>query len=257
MEALESALGHSFQNKPLLTMALTHGSVGYEAQKNHADNQRLEFLGDAVLQLVLSEMLYLKLPESDEGKLTKLRARMVSSKALAARARQLHLGSYLIMGRGEEANGGRQRESSLADVMEAVIGALYLDAGLAKVQSFIRQEFGPVLELHLLSPQDENPKGQLQEILQALGPTPPQYRVTQETGPAHAKHFEVSVLWLGQALAAGSGRTKKEAETEAARKALELPELERDLKYLASQNIKPTKTTENKCGKTGHNFPQL
>ena len=146
MEVLESVLGYNFRDRQLLIMALTHGSVGYEAQRDHLDNQRLEFLGDAVLQLMLSELLYKRLPKADEGELTKLRAQIVSTKALAAVARRLNLGSFLIMGKGEAANGGRTRESTLADAMEAVTGAIYLDGGPLAVQNLTHLLFAKDLE---------------------------------------------------------------------------------------------------------------
>lgn len=239
MEVLESVLGYTFRDRQLLTMALTHGSVGYEAQRSQADNQRLEFLGDAVLQLMLSEMVYQRLPTADEGKLTKLRSQVVSTKALAAVARRLKLGGFLIMGKGEQANGGRERENTLADVLEAIAGAIYLDGGLAAAQRFTRSLFSEDLELLLKSPGDQNPKGQLQEIIQAVGPTPPHYKILNQTGPDHAKSFEASVNWLGSVLGTGTGSSKKEAETASAKAALESPKLLEQLKSLASQSTDP------------------
>lgn len=257
MEVLESVLGHTFQNRRLLTEALTHGSVGYEAQRQHVDNQRLEFLGDAVLQLTLSEILFQKLPDDDEGALTKLRAQIVSTKALATVARRLNLGSFLIMGRGEDANGGRNRENSLADALEAVIGAVYLDGGLPEAQKLARHLFQKDLETLLLNPQDENPKGRLQEIIQAVGPTPPSYKIVGESGPDHSKSFQATVNWLDCALGLGSGRSKKEAEVEAARTALLAPDLQERLKALAEAHFKATKISTTTCEQTGNNPPQL
>lgn len=253
MEALESALGYTFRDPQLLTMAMTHGSVGYEAQRTQADNQRLEFLGDAVLQLTVSELLYQRLPQADEGTLTKLRAQVVSAKALAAMAKRLNLGRFLIMGRGEESNGGRQRESSLADAMEAVTGALYLDGGLIAVQPFIKRLFQPELEALLLNPNDQNPKGQLQELIQAVGPTPPHYRILQESGPDHDKFFQANVLWMGGVLGTGTGRSKKEAEVAAARAALASGTLQEQLKSLGDLNYKATRIPITDCEQTGHN----
>ncbi|TDU66145.1 ribonuclease-3 [Prosthecobacter fusiformis] len=247
MEVLESVLGYSFRDRQLLTMALTHGSVGYEAQRVQADNQRLEFLGDAVLQLLLSELLYQRLPKADEGKLTTLRSQIVSTKALANVARRLKLGSFLIMGRGEQANGGRERESTLADVLEAVAGAIYLDGGIAEAQRFARFLFSEDLEKLLVNPGDQNPKGQLQEIIQSVGPMPPQYEILGQSGPDHAKSFEASVNWMGAVLGTGSGNSKKEAETASAKAALESPTLIAQLKSLASLNIKSTKISVIKC----------
>ncbi|HAL70515.1 MAG TPA: ribonuclease III [Verrucomicrobiales bacterium] len=252
MEALESALGYTFRDSQLLTMALTHGSVGYEAQRTQADNQRLEFLGDAVLQLTLSELLYHRLPQADEGALTKLRAQVVSAKALSAMARRLNLGRFLIMGRGEDANGGRQRESSLADAMEAVTGALYLDGGLPEVQKFVQRLFQSELEALLLNPSDQNPKGQLQELIQAVGPTPPHYRILEESGPDHDKFFQASVLWMGAVLGTGTGRSKKEAEVASARAALASDNLKDQLKSLGDLNYKATRIPITDCEKSGH-----
>lgn len=256
MEVLESVLGYSFRERKLLTMALTHGSVGYEAQRNLEDNQRLEFLGDAVLQLLMSELLFQRLPEADEGMLTKLRSQVVSTKALASLARKLNVGAFLIMGRGEEANGGRNRENSLADAVEAILGAIYLDGGLGAAQSFAKRMFDRELERLLTSPTEPNPKGQLQEIIQSVGPTPPHYKILSQSGPDHAKQFEASVIWLGTALGTGSGSSKKEAETASARNALQVPDLMERLKALAFLNISAAKITGNKCEQKANNCDQ-
>ena len=225
MEILQPVLGHHFADLSLLRTALTHGSVSYEGQHGQADNQRLEFLGDAVLQLALSEMLYRRLAQAHEGILTQLRAQLVSAKGLARVARRLQLGGFLIMGRGEEANGGRERDSNLADALEAIAGAVYLDAGMDAVQAFVRRHFLADLEALGGNPNEQNPKGQLQELLQALGPQAPTYQVIGESGPDHAKSFETLVQWNGWSLGRGLGRSKKEAEVEAARQALRSQEL--------------------------------
>ena len=253
MEVLESVLGYTFQDRQLLTMALTHGSVGYEAQRSQADNQRLEFLGDAVLQLMLSEMLYQKLPQADEGELTKLRAQIVSTKALAVVARRIQLGSFLIMGRGEAANGGRERENTLADALEAVAGAVYLDGGSAEAHKFAQHLFQQELERLMDGPSDQNPKGQLQEMIQSVGSSPPQYRILNHSGPDHAKSFQAIVQWMGSELGAGSGTSKKEAGTEAARSALRSPRLMEQLKSLADLNFKTTKISKESCEQTADN----
>jgi ribonuclease-3 len=257
MEVLESVLDYTFQDRQLLTMALTHGSVGYEAQRTQADNQRLEFLGDAVLQLMLSEMVYLRLPKADEGKLTKLRAQVVSTKALAAVARRLDLGRFIIMGKGEQANGGRERENTLADVLEAVAGAVYLDGGLIEAQKLTQHLFREDLEKLLVSPGDPNPKGQLQEIIQAVGPTPPHYKILRQSGPDHAKSFEASVNWMGCVLGTGTGSSKKEAETASAKTALDSPTLMEQLKSLASLNINNPITAVKNCEQPADNSPQV
>lgn len=234
MEILQPVLGHHFADLSLLRTALTHGSVSYEGQQGQADNQRLEFLGDAVLQLALSEMLYRRLAQAHEGILTQLRAQLVSAKGLARVARRLQLGGFLIMGRGEEANGGRERDSNLADALEAIAGAVYLDAGMDAVQAFVRRHFLTDLEALGGNPNEQNPKGQLQELLQAVGPQAPTYQVIGESGPDHAKSFETLVQWNGHSLGRGLGRSKKEAEVEAARQALRSDELASLLKTFKS-----------------------
>lgn len=235
MEKLETILGHTFRDPSLLRLALTHASVSYENQRFHEDNQRLEFLGDAVIQLSLSHFLYRKLPNADEGVLTKSRAHLVSTKALARMARRLGLGDFLIMGRGEEANGGRERDSSLADVMEAIAGAVYLDAGLEVTSAFVAHLFAEDLQLACAGQLEPNPKGQLQEQLQAISQIPPSYDILSEKGPDHAKHFVASVSWMNQELGRGSGRSKKEAEAQAAQQALDNPGLENQLRIACQQ----------------------
>lgn len=257
MEALASILGYSFQDRSLLTMALTHGSVGYEAQRTQPDNQRLEFLGDAVLQLMLSELLYERLPAANEGELTKLRAQIVSTKALAALARRIQLGQHLIMGRGEAANGGRNRDGSLADALEAIMGAVYLDGGFQAAQALINKLFLADVERLLTHPSQQNPKGQLQEVIQALGPLPPQYEIVGQSGPDHAKSFQASVIWMDTVLGLGSGNSKKEAETEAAKAALNSPTLMETLNSLVNPNIKITKISKETCEQVGDNSLQV
>ena len=220
MESLESIIGHSFREPLLLAEALTHGSVSYESQRSGIDNQRLEFLGDAVLQLALSHELFVQLPQADEGRLTKTRAHVVSTKSLAALSRRMGLGQFLVMGRGEEANGGRDRDSSLADALEAVIGAIYLDAGLEAAMQFIQRILGDDLEIVLRGPGESNPKGDLQEKLQAVNAEAPVYRIVSQSGPDHAKLFDAVVTWQGNELGRGSGKSKKEAEVRAAEAAL-------------------------------------
>lgn len=221
MELLESVLGYTFQDPSLLSQALTHPSLGYESQRTLPDNQRLEFLGDAVLQLLLSEMLFLRYNNADEGMLTKTRAMLVSTKALAQVARGIRLGHFLLIGRGEEGHGGRERDSSLADALEAIAGAVFLDGGMEAARTLVQHLFTDSLDSLGATPSDKNPKGQLQELLQAINPTSPRYEVISQTGPDHAKNFVCAVLWCGQELGRGSGRSKKEAEVEAARIALE------------------------------------
>ncbi|MDB6133059.1 MAG: rnc [Verrucomicrobiales bacterium] len=225
MEPLEALLGHTFQNPDLLRVAITHPSLAYETQKEHPDNQRLEYLGDAVLQLVLSHYLYDAFPVSAEGALTKLRSRLVSRPALAAYGRRLNLGPHLLMGRGEEASGGRHRDSALADAMEALVAAVYLDGGLEAARQVILRVCGEEITLVMERPTEVNPKGQLQEFLQSFTLGSPRYVIVSEEGPDHRKSFVARVDWNGQSLGTGGGASKKEAETAAAQAALESPSI--------------------------------
>lgn len=221
MEPLEELIGYSFRNPELLEEALTHPSLGYETQKPRPDNQRLEYLGDAVLELIFSHHLYEAFPGAAEGILTKLRARMVSRPALAAYARRIGLGDFLKMGRGEESSGGRDRDSSLADAVEALTAAVYLDGGLEAARNMtLRLCAGSLAELQE-TPTEVNPKGQLQEMLQAQGTGSLRYVILREEGPDHKKSFVSRVEWNGTALGEGEGGSKKEAETAAAAAALE------------------------------------
>lgn len=220
MVSLETRLGYKFRNSLLLAEALTHPSLAYETQSPHFDNQRLEFLGDAVLELALTSELYELFPGHTEGNLTKMRARLVSKPALSAFAKSLDLGSYVLLGKGEEKSGGRERPSTLADAFEALLGAIYIDAGFAKAREIILQIIEPSLVDISKEPDKKNPKGRLQEILQAITPESPVYTIVSESGPDHDKQFNVSVSWTGKQLATGSGSNKKEAEANAARNAL-------------------------------------
>jgi ribonuclease-3 len=223
---IEERIGYKFRNPLLLAEALTHPSLRHETQKKHFDNQRLEFLGDAVLQLVITEHLYVQFSGEAEGHLTKLRSRLVSRDALKRRASALDLGQYLMMGRGEEANGGRTRTSTLADAFEALIGAIYLDSDLATVRQFILK--AAEAELHQLAeePVDINPKGHLQELLQSISPRSPVYNVLSQTGPEHDKTFVVEAVWEGLVLGQGTGNSKKQAETAAAFAAMQMKKWE-------------------------------
>jgi len=218
---LEHRIGHKFRNSLLLAEAMTHPSLGHETQRHHFDNQRLEFLGDAVLQLIITEHLYTLFPREAEGKLTKLRSRLVSREALRAHAAKLELGQFLMMGRGEEASGGRERTSTLADALEALLGAIYLDTNLETARRFVITLAADDLAQLEVEPIDINPKGHLQEVLQAISPRSPAYELISESGPEHEKTFVVRVLWEGMALGEGSGRSKKQAETAAALQAMQ------------------------------------
>ena len=221
MTPLEERIGYKFRNSLLLAEALTHPSLGHETQRYHFDYQRLEFLGDAVLQLVITEYLFRHFGGEAEGQLTKLRSRLVSREALRMHAATLDLGRYLLMGRGEETSGGRERTSTLADAFEALIGAIYLDRGLDAAKEFILTQTRTDLEQLAEKPVDINPKGHLQELLQSISPSSPVYELVSQSGPEHEKTFVSQVVWEGIVLGQGSGRSKKQAETAAALEAMQ------------------------------------
>jgi ribonuclease III len=216
----QARLGFRFRDEGLLRLALTHPSVAHETGTPSPHNQRLEFLGDAVLQLVLTRELYERFPAFDEGPLTKARAKLVNRRTLAEHARVLGLGAHLILSRGEEINGGRERGSTLADAFEALLGAIFLDGGFEAARAFILHEFGAAFGKLNVLPIIENPKGELQELLQARSPEAPEYHVVSATGPDHDRLFECTVQHEGIELARGSGKSKKAAESDAALAAL-------------------------------------
>ena len=219
--SLTEKLGYSFKDGSLLEQAMTHPSMASEQRGETDDNQRLEFLGDAVLQLVLTDHLYRTLPGQAEGNLTKIRASLVSKRALADCALRLGLGEHLRLGKGEESNGGRNRESNLADAFEALLGAIFLDGDIASAKEVTIRLMGEDLEEVLKSEDTGNPKGRLQEELQAIRRESPAYRVLDEEGPDHLKQFRVEVVWGGKSLGKGRGSSKKNAEAAAAQDALE------------------------------------
>jgi len=220
LAALQYRLGYSFRDENHLRLALTHPSVAHEQGTPVQHNQRLEFLGDAVLQLVLTCELYEKFPSFNEGPLTKARAKLVNRRTLAVHGRSLGLGDHLFLSRGEELHGGRERPSALADTFEAVVGAIFLDGGFEATREFVLRElgsaFGALSDLPIL----ENPKGELQEFLQARSSEAPKYHVVSSSGPDHDRIFECTVHHAGVELARGVGKSKKAAESEAALAAL-------------------------------------
>ena len=219
-DQLQEALGYRFRDLELLRLALTHPSVAHEQGVPLQTNQRLEFLGDAVLQLVLTRELYEKFPDFGEGPLTKGRAKLVNRRTLAEHARQLGLGRDLILSRGEEMHGGRERPSALADTFEALLGAIFLDGGFEAARTFILGQFLAAFGQLAVIPILENPKGELQELLQSISTEAPQYHVVSATGPDHDRVFECTVHHAGVELARGQGKSKKAAESEAALLAL-------------------------------------
>ena len=217
---LQRPLGYSFRDPGLLRLALTHPSVAHEQGAPVQTNQRLEFLGDAVLQLVLTRELYEKFPAVGEGPLTKARAKMVNRRTLAEHGRRLGLGKHLLLSRGEEKHGGRERPSALADTFEALLGAIFLDGGFEAARDFILNQFQDAFGGLTVIPILENPKGELQELLQAVSSQAPHYTVVAATGPDHDRVFECTVHHGGVELARGQGKSKKAAESEAALAAL-------------------------------------
>jgi ribonuclease-3 len=228
-QEFEERLGHEFKNPELLRRALTHSSALPElrnADDGRAEatqgNEQLEFLGDAVLDLLASEYLLEQFPKWSEGQLSKSRARLVNAQALEVAARRLRLGEYLRLGRGEEKTGGRQKPALLADAFEAVVAALYLDAGLGAAREMLRTTlFESALEEGGNTLFEADRKSALQEFLQGRGKSPAEYRLAAESGPDHQKIFQVEVWVEGTCMAAGEGSTKKEAEQRAAGTALE------------------------------------
>ena len=218
---LQKRLGYSFKKPELLELALTHPSVNHERSET-LNNQRLEFLGDAVLQMIISAELYRQFPSRDEGTLSKVRARMVNRDSLAEQAMQIKLGKELMLSRGEERNGGRERASALADAFEALLGAIFLDGGFVKVKKFILKQFSERFEGVDAGRHVGNPKGELQEILQGKSAVAPEYRLLDSQGPDHDRSFECAVRHSGRELARGTGKSKKTAETDAATKAIKL-----------------------------------
>ncbi|MEO7299616.1 MAG: ribonuclease III [Verrucomicrobiota bacterium] len=221
LSQLQSALGYSFKNPALLRLALTHPSIAYEVGPEVETNQRLEFLGDSVLGLILSGELYEKFRHCSEGPLTKARAQMVNRKTLANQAKCLNLGDYLILSRGEQANLGPGRNSALSDAFESVIGAIFLDGGYEAAREFVLRNFHDAFgELKVL-PNLENPKGELQELLQARSPDAPEYATLTASGPEHDRDFVCVVRHGGVELGEGKGKSKKLAESAAASSALD------------------------------------
>jgi ribonuclease III len=222
-EELERIVGHCFRDRSLLERAVTHSSAAGDAgESSPADNERLEFLGDAVLGMLVSDHLLTAFPAWSEGQLSRGRARLVNSASLTAAAQRLGLGEHMRLGRGEEKSGGREKPALLADVFEAVVGAVYLDGGLVAVRAFVtRSLLVPAVEAHgdLLGRGDF--KSELQELLQKNGWPPAEYSVVRETGPDHRKTFVVEVSVAGRVTASGSGSNKKESEQMAAQQALE------------------------------------
>ncbi|HWQ92189.1 MAG TPA: ribonuclease III, partial [Clostridia bacterium] len=231
--SLQEKLEYQFRDPQLLRLALTHPSVAHEQSTPVRTNQRLEFLGDAVLQLVLTRELYERFPDFEEGPLTKARAKLVNRRRLAEQARKLELGNCLIVSRGEDLHGGRERDSALADTFEAVLGAVFLDSDFETARRLILQQFSGAFGVLSAPPPIENPKGELQEFLQEFSSQPPRYQILSCSGPDHDRVFACTVQHAGRELARGQGKSKKAAESEAAlaalKRLLDDPELRQQL----------------------------
>lgn len=215
---LQQVIGYEFKQKRLLIQALTHSSYANERRmKKHSDNERLEFLGDAVLEIISSEYLYNHFPELPEGELTKMRASLVCEPTLAFCTKDMQLGDYLLLGRGEERTGGRERNSILSDTLEAVIGAIYLDGGFASAKEFILKFILTDIAHKQLF---YDSKTILQETVQGRGMGDLSYQLIGENGPDHDKVFTIELCIGGKSVSTGEGHTKKAAEQEAAYNAL-------------------------------------
>ena len=231
IDGLEKRIGYVFQNKALLKQALTHSSYANEQRiRKNGDYERLEFLGDAVLELMSSEFLFKEHPDMPEGKLTKLRSSLVCEPALAQCAKEIDLGAYMLLGKGEEATGGRFRESITSDVMEALIGALYLDGGPETARGFILRYILSDIENRILF---YDSKTVLQEIIQTKPNQKLVYELIDEIGPDHNKEFVVEAILNGDRVGFGQGKTKKAAEQKAAYEAI-----------LALRKLEETETDE-------------
>ena len=218
---LQQKLDYSFMNSALLGEALTHSSYANENRKDGVlSNERLEFLGDSVLGMTVAYLIYSKNPDMPEGMMTKLRAELVCEKSLAEVAGVLGLGEYLLLGRGEEKGGGRERPSILADAVEAIIAAVYLDGGFEPITQMIKSFFEQ--RVTLKDSESTDYKTALQEIVQEKAGQTLSYHVTDESGPDHMKSFSVEVRLNGDFIGSGSGKSKKEAEQVAAKSALEV-----------------------------------
>lgn len=220
---LEERLGYHFRKRDLLLRALTHSSYAHEIVGGGADNEPMEFLGDALLGCVISEQLFRAFPDQDEGHLSRFKASLVNAETLAAKARGLRLGEHLLLGKTAEKIGARAKGSLLSDGFEAVVAAIYLDAGFEEVRNFLARQFASDISGLKGSgrPAERDAKTALQELLQSDGQRTPRYEILKESGPAHRRNFLVGVVLEGEVRARGRGRTRKSAEQSAARKLIQ------------------------------------
>ncbi len=222
MESLETRLNYKFNNIQLLKNALMHSSYANEVRGNTQSNERLEFLGDSVLSIIVAEHIYHEYPNMPEGELTRMRASLVCEKSLCALSRELGIGEYLLLGRGEDKNGGRERDSILADAFEAVLAAIYLDGGMTAAKEHILNTVLRDLGHHSDDDSFKDYKTTLQEIIQRNPEESVSYILVDETGPDHNKQFTVAVHLNSNIIGQGIGKSKKQAEQMAARQALKL-----------------------------------
>lgn len=220
MESLETKLNYKFNNIDLLKNALVHSSYANEVRGNTHSNERLEFLGDSVLSVIVADHIYHKYPKMPEGELTRLRASLVCEKSLCALSRELNLGKYLLLGRGEDKNGGRERDSILADAFEAVLAAIYLDGGMDAACTHVMNTVLRDLEHHGEEDSFKDYKTTLQEIIQRNPEESVSYVLIGESGPDHDKQFTVAVHLNSNVIGTGTGKSKKMAEQMAAKQAL-------------------------------------
>lgn len=247
LSELEQMIGYSFRSRALLDRALTHRSFANErADENCQHNEAMEFLGDSVLGFVVSAWLLERFPDFSEGKLSKMKAYLVSESSLVELAGEIDLGKYILLNRGEEKTGGRRKHALLADAYEALIGVLYVDGGTVVAERFLRRELGEkLMSIDPASMIGADYKSALQERLQAAGGTVPEYAVVEVTGPDHRRTFRVELRVVGEALATGEGHTIKIAQQEAARSGLESDSLSRVIEAIKlSQNRELEAETE-------------
>lgn len=229
-----SSLDIEIKDISLLNLALTHSSyVNEHKEKKLKSNEKLEFLGDAVLGLIISDYLYKLYPDFTEGDLSKVKGRIVSAASLYKKGKEVKIGEYLLLGKGEAISGGRYRSSSVADAFESLIGAIYLDNGIKKTTDFILKYFAEEIDKIRIEKEDKDYKSKLQELTQSKYKCAPVYRVVTEKGPEHKKIFEIEVLMNNGVIGKGSGRSKKEAQQSAAKSALDKME-QKDIKKAQS-----------------------
>jgi ribonuclease-3 len=219
---LQARIGYRFRNPELLRESLTHKSFTNEQPPGSCGphNERLEFLGDAVLDLVISHRIFQDFPLTPEGEMTRIRAEVVSEKSLSRLGRKIELGQFLLLGKGEERSGGREKDSLVADALEALLGAVFCDGGIDSVREVAEPLFGEAVSRSALLKEGVDHKTRLQEILQASWGRPPEYLLVEVAGPDHQRTYTVEVVARGEVIGQGKGKTKKAAEQKAAREAL-------------------------------------